>query len=780
MAAGVKHNSDRAALALAALILFGSRVWAQSAVPTDAAQPTDAAERGEAAGQGELAFQGYYLAQSGQPLLQTSGAALNFQEFVPGFGLIDGNVEGYGSDGFPAGTNFLALEQVPLWGWHWDFVGGDFRFSSNVVENPFLNIYTPEIAGRGVGIAVKRKDRAYQFFAGVETVLVGPRIPFLVTLPQNMVGATLQQKLGKRWEFGLRYVHLTTESSALTSYSNYFLPSRQFQNSNSLTLQSSYSFTTHLKLYSEVTYGTASTFTPSPGAQQPFSLLVGPSWQKTKFGIHANYIRQSTTYLPLLGYFVGDRKGPYVEGYYRPAGWVNIYGSASAYSNNLEHNPDVPTFHSSGYTAGANFVLPWKFNAGASLASLNLTERDPSRSGPFVSDNRQLNINLGRPIGRHNLRFSLIDMKLNSNLLPQTQRFGELEDTFIWKRLVLGGAVRLQNSHTTENRNTLFYRGSIQANLKRVSAYGYWEEGSDLVNRSVFSTNAYSSTVVGLSTPLIKGWSLQLEAFRNNLNTALNPENIFLFGNSGLGLNTALAAFNQRSAYFRISKQFHWGKEMPGFGRSLEQYTAEHAPLVGSVQGFVIEQSLAGPRPAANVTVSLDHYRAAVTDASGRYEFVHVAEGPHEVGLDQEQLPTDYEPGPAPTAIVSVQPQAIARADFTVVRLAYLRGRIVAPVDAPLDGVVIRLAGTNRYTTPDLSGNFAFYNLREGEYDVVIDVDTLPDGYLLASSPSIRSLASSSASPAAPIRFELRLKPQPNKPIRQLFEEHIHVGTGGR
>src|SRR6516164_8728053 len=108
MAARVKHNSDRAALALAALILFGSRVWAQSAVPTDAAQPTDAAERGEAAGQGELAFQGYYLAQSGQPLLQTSGAALNFQEFVPGFGLIDGNVEGYGSDGFRAGTNFLA------------------------------------------------------------------------------------------------------------------------------------------------------------------------------------------------------------------------------------------------------------------------------------------------------------------------------------------------------------------------------------------------------------------------------------------------------------------------------------------------------------------------------------------------------------------------------------------------------------------------------------------------------------------------------------------------
>jgi hypothetical protein len=675
------------------------------------AQPTDAAEQGEAAGQAELAFQGYYLAGSGQPLLQTSGAALSFREFVHGLGLIDANAEGYGSDGFRAGTTFIALEQVPLWGWHWDFVGGDFRFSSNVVENPFLNIYTPEIAGRGVRIAVKRKDRAYQFFAGAETVLVGPRIPFLVILPQKMMGATLQQKLGKRWEFGLRYVHLTTEPSALTSYSNYFLPGRQFQSSNSLTFQSSYSFTNRLKLYSEATYGTASTFTPSPVAQQPFSVLVGPSWQRAKFGIRANYVRQSATYLPLLGYFVGDRKGPYAEGYYRPARWVDIYGSASAYSNNLEGNPAVPTFHSSGYTTGATFVLPWKFNAGASLSSLQLTERDPSRPGRFASDNRQLNFNLGRPIGRHNLRFSLIDMKLNSNLLPQTQRFGELGDTFIWKWLVLGGAVRLQNSHTTENGNTLFFRGSLQANLKRISAYGYWEEGNDLVNRSVFSTNAYSSTVVGLSTPLIKGWSLQLEAFRNNLNTALNPENIFLFGNSGLGLNTALAAFNQRSAYFRVSKQFHWGREMPAFGRSLEQYTAAHAPLVGSVQGLVSEQSLAGPRPAANVTISLDHYLTAVTDASGRYEFVHVAEGPHEVGLDLEQVPADYEPGPAPSAMVSVQPQAIARADFTVVRLAYFKGRIVAPVGTPLEGIVIRLAGTNRYTTPDLNGYFAFYNL---------------------------------------------------------------------
>jgi len=467
-----------------------------------------------------------------------------------------------------------------------------------------------------------------------------------------------------------------------------------------------------------------------------------------------------------------------VEGHYRPVKRVDIYASASAYSNNLEGNPDLPSFHSSAYTAGTSVVLPWKFNASASLSTMRLTERDPSQPGELASNNRQLSFNLSRPLRHHSLRFSLIDMKLNTNLSPMAQRFTELEDTFTWKRLVLGGAVRVQSSQSTESRNTLFFRGSIQANFKRLSAYGNFEKGSDLVNRSIFSTNAYNSTVVGLSTPLIRGWNLQFEAFRNQLNTALNAENIFLFPNSGLGMNTQLAAFNQWSVYARVAKHFHWGKELPG-GGDIEQYAAAHAPLVGSVQGLVMEQSLNGSRPAAGVPVSLTHFRAAVTDASGHYQFSAVPEGPYEVALDMEQLPTDYEPGPATMARVSVEPRAIARADFTVVRLTYLTGRIVAPAGTLLENAVIRLAGTNRYTTPYQDGSFAFYNLREGEYEVVFDEQTLPDGYLLASPARVRVLASSTNPPAAEIGFELKLKPPQEKPVREILQEQIHLGVGG-
>ena len=87
-----------------------------------------------------------------------------------------------------------------------------------------------------------------------------------------------------------------------------------------------------------------------------------------------------------------------------------------------------------------------------------------------------------------------------------------------------------------------------------------------------------------------------------------------------------------------------------------------------------MEAALSGPQPAANVSVILDHYRTAVSDATGRYAFTDVPEGPHEVALNMEELPADYEPGPAKLAHVSVEPRAIARTDFNVLRLANLVG----------------------------------------------------------------------------------------------------------
>jgi hypothetical protein len=365
-------------------------------------------------------------------------------------------------------------------------------------------------------------------------------------------------------------------------------------------------------------------------------------------------------------------------------------------------------------------------------------------------------------------------MFLNSNSLRQSERFSEGEDTFTWKHLVLRGAARLQSSQTTTSRDTVFVRGAIQANLKRISAYANFEKGNDLVNRSVFSTSAYSNTVIGFSIPLPARWNLQAEAFRNNLNTTLTAQNVFLFPTENLGV-TQLPGFEQWSGYFRLEKQFHWGNKEFSAAGGIDQYAATRVPLVGSVQGQVMEASLAGTRPAASVAVSLDLYRSSVTDASGHYSFSDVPEGSHVVGLDMDQLPTDYEPGPDSSARVVVQPRALVRTDFTVARLTNIAGRIIAPTGVAIDSVVIRLAGTNRYTTPDQDGSFSFYDLREGVYNVAIDAQTIPEETILASPDTLQVSASSENQASIALEFKLEPKPQPEKPVRLMLREQIHV-----
>ena len=257
----------------------------------------------ESAGQAELAIQGYYMSGSGQSMVQTSGMAENSTQFIEGLGLLSTNVEGYGGAGFHAGNLSAGLKELRSGDGTGTFKGGDFHTSSYLVESPFTNVYSPDIAGRGAQISMRRTNRTYQFFVGEDTVLAGPRIPFRLILPQRIIGASMQQKIGEGWTIGVRFMNLATSSSALTDDSTYFLPGRTYEGSNSLMFQSTYKVNEHLKLYGETGYGTVSGFTPLAVDQKPFSVLIGPSWETEKFSIRANYVRQSTSYMPLLGYF---------------------------------------------------------------------------------------------------------------------------------------------------------------------------------------------------------------------------------------------------------------------------------------------------------------------------------------------------------------------------------------------------------------------------------------------------------------------------------------------
>jgi hypothetical protein len=323
--------------------------------------------------------------------------------------------------------------------------------------------------------------------------------------------------------------------------------------------------------------------------------------------------------------------------------------------------------------------------------------------------------------------------------------------------------VRWQQSAGTDRRNSLFYRGSAQGQVGRVTAYANIEIGSDLANQTIFSTSSYSTSVIGLAVKLFRNWNLQTEVFRNKLNMDLNEESIFVLQGGGAAMSQDLTALSQWSFLFRLTKQLRWGGGLPYEG--LEQSAAQAAPLVGTVDGTVRIQALGGPTPAAGIPVSLDGHRVATTTADGSYHFNDVPEGVHDVALALAELPADFDPGAQSQAQLLVQPRRVVRADFQVLPLLSIEGKVDGP-EGSLEGVLIRLAPGGRYTTTDRDGRFAFYNVHEGDYEVALDQQSLPENGQLRSEGSVRARVRVGAR-TPPIGFSFAVI-TPSKPIRTI------------
>jgi hypothetical protein len=379
-------------------------------------------------------------------------------------------------------------------------------------------------------------------------------------------------------------------------------------------------------------------------------------------------------------------------------------------------------------------ALPKEISASAQISTVRFISSGAGQD-PLTSYNRQRSATLGRSIRRHSLQFTWRQIDIDNGSLPQRQTSTEAGDTFQFKGLMLGAAARLQQTSGSDQRNTMFYRGSAQGNLGRMNLFANFEIGNDMANQTVFSTSAYSTTVIGGGVRLPHQWNLQAEAFRSKLNVDLNPENIFLLQGGGIPISDNLAEMMQWSLFVRVTRQIRWNGGLPAEAVSLLATTA--VPLLGSVEGVVRVKRLSGESVAAGIPVTLDGNRSATSGADGRYHFDNVPEGEHVFALDPATLPAEYDPGPVSQAKLQVQPRKMARADFSVLPLAALEGQLIGTEGAALDGVLIRMVPGSRYTMTDAAGHFAFYNVREGDFEVVLDPKTLPESGVLKSAASI-------------------------------------------
>jgi hypothetical protein len=720
----------------------------------------------EGGGQAEIGFQQYYLAIGSERVVNISGLTLKSAQFIPNVGLLSASLTpAVSSNRFQTGDNYLQLKGLPWKGQHWTFTAGDFRLPGQLLAAPFPNIYFPEIAGRGAAVEVTHGNRVFGFIAGEGTITNTPRVVVRLQVPQTILGLYFRQKLGNRLLVGARFIHVNNDLVALRKQPN-LLTQTNLKSATALSLNALYTLAGPLKIYGEA----AASPSEQEGANMatrtvPVSILAGPILETNVFTFRSNYIRQSASYFPLLGYYLGDREGPFGELKFRPLQGIEVYGSASAYQNNLAKDVALPTFRNTSESAGISALLPGKISVNAQFNQLDLSTKQNASSSLVKSKSQQETLTVSRRVGRHNFRVSGRDFHDISSLNTQRQRSAEIEDTFPIRRLTVSGAVRAQRLSGVEGRFTLFYRGSAQFQKGRFAAYGNFETGSDLQNKTLFATNTISTTVFGASLTVGKNWEFQGEAYRNNLITELNPQSIFTLQGQGVFIPGTLAALNQWSIYFRMSRRFSWGKA--GSGGDLSQYSIAQAPLRGSVEGFVVERSPNGNVPAEGVSVSIDG-RIEVTDSEGRFRFMDVAEGTRKVALSLHELPADFEPGSNTEATVLIRPGKPSRADFEVVRLTAIHGTLNGPKDKPLDTIAIRLLPGERYTTPDPDGNFSFYNLRLGEYEVVIDEKTLPE-YAVLKKPARTTVSIEAGKSPAPVHFEFEIH-TPVKPVRTVLE----------
>jgi hypothetical protein len=739
-----------------------------SGVPYAAAQNIVASTNPARKGSGDLSvsFQSYYDSANGVPAANVQGAAVSLRQFYPRTGLLSLQLEPVTNRGrFALGENYLQWSGLPFASRHWDLAAGDFHSSMSVVENPFPNLPTPEVSLRGARVIARTDHVSYSVYGGAETLSQGSRVPYRTRVPQRAIGAEVAASISKRVQLGFRYLHLASSLDRVKNQPLFFPANRQFTRSDSFASQAGIHMTDQLQWYAEAGWSQAAEMSGTASSRPQFSLVSGPAWHSDHLILRANYFSQGAAYLPVLGYYLGDRRGFNADGTWT-VGRLGLFGNAGQARNNREHNPDMPDYFSRQGGGGVQFRLPANVYLSGSMSQLHF-ETVSKEAGLVSNDTRQVQVMISRPIYRHNLHATW--QRLDSEIQGKGQRlqFLEVEDNYAWRRLSAGAATRWQRQSADQVRQSLFLRASGQYQTHKLSVYAYWEKGKDLANETLLSTQVSSTSVVGVSWLAPQSLTFKLEAFRNHLNTVLNPESLFVLGNRGILPDSVLNRTDDWSLFLRVSREFSWGE--PGtLGGGLRQ---PEAPLTGTVAGYVRFQTLQGESGAGEVWVLMDTGQAIKTDSTGYFQMMDVPQGTRILKLDLDRLPADYNPPERREISIEVRSGQVSRASLRVTALTSIEGTVSDESGEPADeGIVLRLAPGDAYTRTDADGRFGFYNLPEGDYEITVVESSLPENAHLIPPLTI-AVSPQHGESTEPVAFRYQIVQPGSKPTRKVFNQ---------
>jgi len=168
----------------------------------------------------------------------------------------------------------------------------------------------------------------------------------------------------------------------------------------------------------------------------------------------------------------------------------------------------------------------------------------------------------------------------------------------------------------------------------------------------------------------------------------------------------------------------------------------------GTIRGVVFADDAAtgtyrpGAALVSDVEVVLDDTRRTRTDHNGYYVFLGVSYGSHSVELAYRSTNPFFF-----TTASRVQADADAEINFGVgLSPARLFGSVRSDAGIGLPGVEIDIVGGPQHFSAqtDAQGKFRLEGLSRGEYEVKLDLDSVPPGYSLADLETQRTVADAS------------------------------------
>lgn|GEM_PF-983865 len=485
---------------------------------------------------------------------------------------------------------------------------------------------------------------------------------------------------------------------------------------------------------------------------------LGPIVRAGKWDFEANYRFTGSRYQDLdpETQYIRDQRGLFSSVRYQLSRNLSLFAVADRFANNTDDDQAVATLKSLSLTSGFYLNTRSLLDLSAQWEYQRRVSDDPAVNG--------------------------IDFVSNALFLQASKTMG---DYFPYLR------VRLERSRESSGTASRYTTPSVYLGVRRMFASGsfYWVEGQ--FDQKAGATDGIIDRNIDLRT----GWNKYFSP-NFNLYSELSYEHsgfeiaasriiAYVSARVALGktleLNVDFRASEpldrrniQSSDYqftLRLNKRFSWGLEEKILGRK----TFEGTVATGTIDGFVFEDGngdgIPGPgeKGLAGVTVHLEDGSKTATGADGRYRFPNVAEGPHQIRIEESAIPAVYYLMSPIRANVLIEPREIRQVSFPLIAGGNAAGRFIDdadrngkadPEEKGIGDILVILtpvpnnapaaakpaetqaAIQNAYTGTD--GTFRFINIFPGEYDLSIDSETLPTG----------------ATPAA--TFPLRIKIEPH------------------